>query len=74
MHNEYSSVRTAMYGRILHCALGGNPPDCPLYEIRKLPIDERMEWLNTKEDEELMQLFNYHIKCLAEKTNQPAIH
>jgi hypothetical protein len=73
MQNEYSAVRTAMHGRLLQCALGGNPADCPLYEIRQLPIEERIEWLDSKEDEELMKLFTYHTKCLAEKNHKPLL-
>jgi hypothetical protein len=67
MKNE-NAVRLAMHGRILRCPLGGNPPDCPLYEIRQKPLAKRMEWLKSKTDLELFELFEYHIKCLAKKT------
>ena len=68
MESNESAVRTAMHGRILRCPLGGNPADCPLYEIRKLPLDDRLKWLDSKTDFELIQLFGYHMKCLDEKT------
>ena len=61
------AIRLAMHGRILRCPQGGNPKDCPLYEIRQLPIEERFEWLDLKVDEELQSLFLYHIKCLEKK-------
>jgi len=63
-----SAVRIAMHGRILRCPMGGNPDDCPLHEIRLLPLDERLKWLDSKTDFELIQLFSDHIKCLNEKT------
>ncbi len=65
--NKESAVRTAMHGRILRCPIGGNPSDCPLYEIRQLSIEERMEWLDSKSDFELTALFGYHVKCLERK-------
>lgn len=60
-------ARLGMCGRILRCPLGDNPEDCPLYEIRKLPIEERVEWLNARTDEEVTELFALHSKCLEEK-------
>ncbi len=64
-----SAVRVAMHGRILRCPLGGNPADCPLHEIRLLPVEERLKWLDSKTDFELTVLFGYHIKCLEVKKN-----
>lgn len=62
-----SAVRTVMHGRVLRCPMGGNPPDCPLHELRLRPVEERLEWLSSKSDFELMALFGYHVKCLAKK-------
>ena len=61
------AIRTAMHGRILRCSMGDNPTDCPLHEIRKLPVEERIAWLDSKSDDELMGLFQYHVRCLGEK-------
>lgn len=72
MKKSESAARVAMHGRILRCPLGGNPVDCPLYEIRLLPIEERLEWLDSKTDSELSALLDYHTKCLDEKTNAQA--
>lgn len=60
-------VRIAMHGRLLRCPMGGNPPDCPLYEIRLLPLEERLKWLDSKTDFELTVLFGYHVNCLDRK-------
>jgi hypothetical protein len=53
-----------MYGRILRCPRGGNPLDCPLHDIRLLPVVKRIEWLESMNDEELERLYGYHRACL----------
>jgi hypothetical protein len=63
-----SAARLAMHGRILRCPHEGNPRDCPLYEIRLLPIEERLAWIDSKTDEELQLLLSYHVNCLDKKT------
>lgn len=54
----------ALHGRILRCPLGGNPEDCPLHEIRKLPVEERVAWLESQTDEEIVAAYELHNKCL----------
>ena len=60
-------ARLGMHGRILRCPLGGNPEDCPLYEIRKWPMNERLAWLDSKTDEEVVELYHRHTDCLEHK-------
>ena len=69
VENEHrmSEARFAMHGRILRCPLGDNPPDCPLYEIRQLPVEERIVWLESKADEEVDALYGFHLRCLDKK-------
>jgi hypothetical protein len=62
-----SAVRVAMHGRLLRCAMGGNPLDCPLHDIRLLPFEDRLAWLDAKSDFELTVLFGYHVQCLEHK-------
>jgi hypothetical protein len=62
-----SEARFALHGRILRCPLGGNPITCPLYEIRKLPIELRIAWLESKTDEEVVALYEQHNACLQQK-------
>jgi len=64
---KMSEARLAMHGRILRCSLEGNPEDCPLYELRRLPVEERLAWLASKTDKELERLLSYHTKCLDQK-------
>ncbi len=63
-------ARIAMYARILRCPLGDNPEDCPLYEVRKWPVERRLAWLNSTTDEEVVELFNRHCECLEFKLTE----
>ena len=65
--NPAKEARFAMYGRLLRCPVGDNPEDCPLHEIRKLPMEERLLWLEAKSDDEVITLYQQHIDCLARK-------
>lgn len=57
-------AKFALHGRILRCPLGGNPDDCPMHELRKLPVEDRIAWLNSQTDEELIILYEMHNQCL----------
>ena len=63
-------ARVGMHARILRCPLGNNPRDCPLYEVRKKPMEERLAWLAAKSDEEIVDLYNRHIDCLEFKADK----
>lgn len=67
--NAVEEARIAMSGRLLRCPLGDNPEDCPLYDIRKLPIEERVAWLQSKTDDEVVALFQQHVQCLKYKVS-----
>ncbi len=60
-------ARLGMHGRILRCPLGGNPDDCPLHEVRTWPVEKRVAWLESKTDQEVVELYNCHTKCLEQK-------
>lgn len=63
-------ARIAMSGRILRCPIDDNPEDCPLHEIRKIPLEERIAWLDSKSDEEVVDLYRRHVKCLRRKISE----
>ena len=65
---ETDEAWIALHGRILRCPLGDNPEDCPLHDIRKMPVEDRLTWLNSKTDEEIRVLLEYHIDCLERKS------
>ena len=60
-------ARLGMHGRILRCPLGGNPEDCPLHEVRQRSLEDRLTWLESKTDKEVLELYTYHINCLERK-------
>ena len=66
------AARMAMHGRILRCPLGGNPEDCPLHEVRTWPMEERLDWLGSKTDEEVVELYTRHSDCLEHKLAEQA--
>jgi hypothetical protein len=41
-----------------------NPSFCPLHDVRKLTLEERMKWVRALSDEELEYLITYHQICL----------
>lgn len=61
-------ARLAMHGRILRCPFEDNPKDCPFYEIRLLPIPKRIDWLDSKSNDEVVGLYKSHAQCWVDKT------
>ena len=57
-------AKFALHGRVLRCPLGGNPEDCPMHEIRKLPVEERFAWLESQTSEAMISLYEQHNQCL----------
>jgi hypothetical protein len=46
------------------CPIGScNPPDCPLFALRKLKKSERLRWLNALTDADLEYFAAYHEVC-----------
>ena len=50
-----------------------NPPDCPLYLLRKLKRDQRLAWFNALSAEDLSYLATYHHICLGIKLNGQSV-
>ena len=36
----------------------------PMHELRKLPVEDRIAWLESNTDEEVVALYEQHNKCL----------
>ena len=64
---EAQAARFAMHGRILRCPVENNPVGCPLHTVRQLSIEERITWLKSKTDDEVVALYAQHIDCLDER-------
>lgn len=63
-------ARIGMQARILRCPLGGNPEDCPLHDVREYPMEERLAWLQSKTNEEVVDLYRRHSDCLLYKLSE----
>ncbi len=66
-YDELKVLARLMPGLLYECPMGGNPNDCPLYEIRKLPYLERVQWAKSMSDEQLLDIYHYHKSCLGVK-------
>jgi hypothetical protein len=44
-----------------------NPPDCPLSQVRRLPLKRRQTWLSTLSEDDARFLTAYHQVCLTVK-------
>lgn len=66
-HNSPAYAKTMLMGLIIECPFGGNPKDCPLYERRKLPMNDKIEWVKSLSDDELLKAYQVHCECLRKK-------
>ncbi len=67
LSSELKEMARLIPGLLFECPAGGNPPDCPLHAIRKLPYLERVQWAKSMSDEQLLEVFQFHKSCLAIK-------
>ena len=62
------TIKAHIFGLTVACPYaGGNPNDCPLHEIRQLPLSERKVWVKDLTDEECRSYCEYHSHCLSTK-------
>jgi hypothetical protein len=71
--SSIDEARLAMHGRLLRCPIGDNPEDCPLHEIRKRPVEERLAWLESKTNKQVVELYQQHKDCLNTKKEMGAL-
>ena len=48
---------------LVKCPLGLEIPNCPLKEIRMLPLGSRMALVNSMSDEEIGSIIEHHQNC-----------
>jgi hypothetical protein len=58
---------TLLYGLIFECPLKKESDDCPLKEIRTLPIRERVTFINNLSDTEKREILNSHEICIEKR-------
>ena len=62
------TIKAHIFGLTVACPYtGDNPNDCPLCEIRHLPLSEREAWVKDLTDEECRSYYQYHNLCLSKK-------
>lgn len=44
-----------------------NPEDCPVFELRKMEMAKRLQWLDALNEDDLVFLATYHHICLNSK-------
>ena len=65
---DNKGIRAHIFGLTVSCPYSSdNPTDCPLHEIRELPLLERKKWSCGLTDEECRNTYEYHIQCLRQK-------
>ena len=53
-----------IHGLILGCPYELEHKDCPFIETRKLPVEERIEFVEKLNEMDICDLIEYHSRCL----------
>ena len=64
---EFPATRSYVMGLLISCPYKPDPTDCALHDIRKRPIEERIEFSKQLTDKEILRIIAIHKKCLAQK-------
>jgi len=59
--------RVWLKGLVISCPLNKALEDCPANEIRKLPLPERMAFVDNLTDQQVDETLTHHKNCLAER-------
>ena len=59
--------RLYIVGLLVDCPYKPNPADYTLYDIRKRPLKERIEWSKQLTNKEIQHIISIHKKCLARR-------
>ena len=51
-----------------------NPTDCPLYQLRQMEYERRLQWLNALSRSDLEYLAAYHYVCMKLKAGDRHAH
>ena len=53
-----------LFGLAITCpVVQDNPPDCPLYNVREMPLVQRLEWAKSRTREEAEAVLHNHSCC-----------
>ncbi len=59
-------ARIACYGLAIGCPLDQSRPACPFKCIQHLSVEDRIDWIEKKNDNDCIELFTIHCHCLPE--------
>lgn len=65
--NDRKAIQAFIIGLVVDCPLCCNLVDCQLYEVRKVPVEYRIEWVSDLSHKERVQYYLKHKRCLSEK-------
>jgi hypothetical protein len=64
---DLEAARAKLVDLLIGCPLEDNPPDCPLSGKRGLPFAERVAWVQTLAEAELLKIYAAHCRCMKAK-------
>jgi hypothetical protein len=64
--NNPRVVKAFLCGILFKCPSSKKPEDCQFHEIRKLPLKQRIKWLNSLSQKKLLDIYTRHKKCFKE--------
>lgn len=69
MQNAYK-----LSGLLFTCPLKISDTDCPLFSMWKMPIEERIAFINGLNSAEIFKIIDYHKVCLTKKEQKNLIY
>ena len=59
--------RVWLKGLVISCPFNKALDDCPAFDIRKLPLPERMDFVDNLTNQQVEETLEHHNICLAER-------
>jgi hypothetical protein len=59
-----------IYGLIFKCPFQVEDKQCPFWSIRQKEIRAKIEFVNEMNEEQIIKLYDEHLKCFAIKNNR----
>ena len=67
--DDREELLTWLNGLVVGCPFNDPLDDCPLLEIRKLPLAERYKLIKLMSEDEIRAILNHHKDCLERREN-----
>jgi hypothetical protein len=64
---ELEHKRIWVKGLLIECTMKQVLEDCPAYELRKLPVEERMRIADEMSADQIEFIIQYHRECLSRR-------